>query len=294
LRPNQPRVTERPLLREGGGNASEFFIGDDFTVGAAGEVWTIDTVRTWALVEKAPGRLFDKITLYGGLAGEPVPKEQAECACHGLTALKTGGSSGSLDLSVSAVPSAIAAAYEDHGKTFGLWQIEFRNLRWSVPGGAGVQFAIKMETPRAWFSYASSTNKPHRLRVFDNAGQLRSFITAAESTVNVQVWGRLLAKVGIRRAGRLIQVTVSGGPSFDVKQVDAASLRLDPRGAGARQSASPVRSEVQLTGGSADLVVTFRYADQHFAPGTATACLTGKRLDGVPFQGCDLLTHDKP
>jgi hypothetical protein len=263
------------------------FVGDDFNVGVSGEVWTIDTLRTWVLVETAPGPLFEKITLYGGLAGQPIPKEQAECACHSLVPLKTTGASGSPDvIALPAKPDA--PAFEEDGKTFGLMQIEFRNLRWSVPGGVGLQFAVRADTLRGWFNYASPTKVPHRLRVFDAAAQLRSFRGGDENGINLQVWGHLFAKVGIRRAGALIHVTLSGGPAFDVHQVDKASLRLDRGGSG------PVSTTVQDADGDGmdDLVAAF--PGPAVSHGSVSVCLTGKRLDGIPFEGCDLLADNKP
>jgi len=268
-------------------NDRDSFVGDDFSVGGAGEVWVIDTVRVWSLADKAPGPLFEKMTLYGGVAGEPVPKEQAECGCHGLTALKTAGASGSSDVSVSPVGEL---EYVEEGITFRVWQLEFRNLRWSVPGGAPIQFAVRTEGARDWFNYASPVKVAHHLRVFDRAGQLRSFLGGDANGINLQVWGHLSAKVEIRRAGSFINATLSGSPAFDIARVDLASLRLGRGGSG------PVSSQVRDTDrhGNVDLVLAFREMDATLPPGAISICLTGKRLDGVPFEGCDLLARGKP
>ncbi|MBZ5586436.1 MAG: hypothetical protein LAQ30_30470, partial [Acidobacteriia bacterium] len=229
------------------------FVGDDFSVGAAGEVWVIDTLRTWVLADDAPGLLFQNLTLFGGLAGQPLTKEQAECVCHGVVAIKTAGASGSPDVSFSQEGRQPAPEYQVQRRTFRLWQIEFRNVRWSVPGGVGVQFALNAETPRVWFSYSSPVEAAHRLRVFDAAGQLRSFLDSGGNGINLQVWGHLSAKVAIRRAGALLNVILGGGPTFDVSRVETASLRLGQSPSG------PVSTTVQDADGDGifDLSVEF-------------------------------------
>jgi hypothetical protein len=264
-------------------------VGDDFTVGNKGEIWFIDTVRVWAIVDTGPGPLFDKITLFGGLAGQPLPKEQLECACHGLVPLKTAGSSGSADVNVSPAPHFDGALIQEEGKAFRVLQLEFRNVRWSVPGGLPVQFAVKPETTRAWYNYASEMKTPHRLRIFDAAGQLRAFRGGDENGINLQVWGHQSANISIHKTGSLIQVLLSGASGFDVNQVDVTSLRLGNGRSG------PVSSKVQNTegAGAQDLLLMFRAADLGLIQGSSV-CLAGKRLSGLAFEGCDLLTHGKP
>lgn len=285
-----PEVRPRSGLHPGWPKDGQYFLGDDFSVGASGEVWIIDTIRTWAFADDAPKPLFDKITLYGGLAGQPIPKEQAECACHGVVAIKTAEAPGSPDVLVTPATYRGVAGHLEDGKSFRLWQVEFRNLRWSVPGGTGLQFAVKAETSRSWHNGASAVGAPHRLRVFDSAGQLRSFLDDAENRINVQIWGHLSIRVAIRRAGDVIETLLSGAPAFDVTQVDTASLRLGERRFG------PLGAEIRR--GDApeipDLSVRFRAGGIDIPGNSISICLTGKRLDGVPFEGCDLLVAGKP
>jgi hypothetical protein len=276
-------------LRAAWTEESGHFVGDEFSIGSAGEVWFIDTLRTRVLVDETPGHLFDKLTLFGGIAGQPLTAEQAECACHSVTTIKTASASGAPDVSVTRAASQ-PPGYQEGGKTFRLWEIEFRNVRWSVPGGVGLQFALKAETSHAWFNYASPIQTPHRLRVFDGAGQLRSFLGGDENGINLQVWGHLSGRVALRRVGVLLQAVLSGGPGLDAAQVDPASLRL-----GGRRS-SPVTTKVEDVDGDgiADLVIAFRATDVDLPMGSASVCLTGTRRDGVPFEGCDLLSNRRP
>lgn len=186
------------------------FVGDDFTVGTAGEVWFIDTFRSWVLVEDAPGPPFQKLTLYGGIAGQPGNPEEAQCACHGIVAIKASGAPG-----VSLTPAANQppGGFQEGGKAYRLWEIEFRDVRWSVPGGIAIQFALKAETSRAWFHHASPAQASHRLRVFDPDGQLRSFLGGDENGIDFQVWGHLSAKVAGRRAGAVAMAEFTTRPA---------------------------------------------------------------------------------
>jgi hypothetical protein len=264
-----------------------FFIGDDLAVGALTETWFIDTIRTWAYFESGSGYPFDKITLYGGISGQPVVKEKPDCACHSVVPIKTVTPQDSTELSLSAVDSEKESQIVANGKAFRLWKIEFHNVRWSVPGGVSIQFGLKPETKGAWCPYVSKIEDNRRLRKFDADGQLRSFLESDGRGINLQVWGHLSAGIEVRRDGQFINVRLRGGTVFDVKTVDTAGLRFGPN------SSLPVTSRKERGKDSDDdLIAVFRMVDLGTSQRTVSVCLTGKRMDGVPFEGCDLLPRE--
>ena len=186
-----------------GKTTAEGFIGDHFQIGGRGEVWIIDTIRTWAVVEKSNAsqaslaELFEKATLFGGI--EAVPPEpgrppQPECDCHNLMIIKSAGlsmaRSGS-DVFVSSLGG-------------GVWQVDFRNLHWSVPGGVAIQFGV-MGVARygndSWYSHAAAVGGSHELKAFDEKGKLIGPYmpegAPADSKIglNVQVWAYKTASV---------------------------------------------------------------------------------------------------
>ena len=299
------------LYRIGWTKDHQSFVGDDFKIGAEGEVWIINAIRTWVVLEadsghpRFPGDLYEKITLYGGIASDPAadnPGRNPECACHAPVALKTadlprGGS--------SAQTSDISLAYVDEAhngsdrKTFDLWQIDFRNLRWSVPGGVNIQFGVKgvgrelpgLKTP-LWFNAAYPTQENHRLRIFDETGMLKSFFDVDgqvqdNSTglgINIKVWAHRMAKVVVHPRNAVFEVILHGGATFDVNQVDLRNLRFGPNDA-----VPATMNRLDVDGdGYLDLLLAFRVEDSGVPPRSISACLNGLRLDNIPFEGCDL------
>jgi hypothetical protein len=277
------------------------FLADDFQAGAATEDWVIDHIRLWAVPDpKAiphhrPGDLFRKISFYGGIAPDPpLPGQRAgpDCDCHNLPALKTavlepgGVATGNPDV-------VLASTWQDGTE---VWQIDFEDLRWSVPGATSIQFGVLAEGGREhgpdarynWYYLASPASEGEHLRVFSSVGKLlSSFQEGGGARLNIQAWGHLLAKVSIRPAGQKLQVILRGQTFLDAAKVDPASLRFGPR------SAAPAnaRAEDVDQDGNLDLVMYFRASDAGIPPGSVNACLRGRRLDGAPFEGCDLLAH---
>jgi hypothetical protein len=166
--------------------------GDDFSIGREGETWVIDKIRAWIISPHAFGAQFQTITFLGGLAND---QATVECACHNLLPMKRGmlsdEGSGNPDIVVSSTSVA------------NLWQVDFQNFRWSVPGGAKVQFAIHavprglpQPNPEARPLLAATTvQHAHSLRVFSKEGAFKSFLdkklpSSGESLViGIQVWG---------------------------------------------------------------------------------------------------------
>src|SRR5581483_1726232 len=156
--------------------AGDGFIADHFKVGSAGETWVIDSVEIWAVPDTAPlraklGDLYEGVSLFGGIESPaPVPGEPV-CDCHNLITVKTGiwhaGSDtpDTNDIEVSKMTSK-------------LWQLTFRNLSWSVPGGVDIQFGVMGRGRPApggqrdrWYSRAAYGAGSHQLRVFDGKGK---------------------------------------------------------------------------------------------------------------------------
>jgi hypothetical protein len=293
-------------------------VTDHFMLGEPGELWVIDKVRIWAVpglqfgTQNALGDFFERITLYGGLESENPPATPqaatAECACHGpipiaATPLRGGANvSQSPQVVLTPVTYAGGASYQEEGRSLSIWQIDFQDLRWNVPGGLSIQFgALGLGRPgtgqkgrHVWFNHASTTSGKHQFRLFETGGSPvvppDGVLPADESVgINVQVWGHLSANAEIRSLGKDWQVVLLGGPKFDVLQVKPGSLRFGPLGA------APAGSRVEDSehGGKADLVLNFSASEVGIARNQVNACLSGLRLDSVPFEACGLVHSGK-
>ncbi len=140
----------------------------------------------------------------------------------------------------------------------------------------------------AWFSLASATGGKHAFRLFETSG--KPVVPPAGSLpqdeslgIHIQVWGHLMVNVAVRPAGKTLRVVLLGSSTFDVSKVDPASLRFGP------QDAAPEGHAVGAFNRDAypDLVLSVLSLES--GSDERVACLTGRRLDGVPFEGCDLL-----
>jgi len=188
--------------------------------------------------------------------------------------------------------------YREGGGPLQIWQVDFVDLHWGVPGGVNVLFGVfapgrpaSGKSRPAWFSHASTSDGKHQFRLFEARGNP---VVPANSGpawdeaigINVQVWGHLTANVAIRPSGKTWQVVIMGSNTLDVDQIDPLSLRFGPG------EALPVDRKIADSNadGQADLVLRFRASDTGVRPTQLTACLTGLRLDRVPFEGCDMLT----
>lgn len=271
------------------------FLADDFQVGAANEDWVIDHIRLWVTPDpKATsahaGVLFTKVTLFGGIAPElPTPGE-VTCDCHNLPALRTASfQPGAATFNTPG--DSLTLARQADGTD--VRQIDLNNLKWSVPGATAIQFGL-LATPRSGqegatlYYLGSPSDGGRHLRIFSEAASIKGSLAQNDSgRADIQVWGHLLARVSIRPAGDMLMVTLRGQPALQASQVDPASLRFGPGKAPAENV------HVVDTGHEAqpDLVMSFKVADAGIAPKDVNACLKGQRLDGAPFEGCDLLRH---
>lgn len=87
------------------------------------------------------------------------------------------------------------------------------------------------------------------------------------------------------RAGSL-PVAIFGSGSFDVEEVDVATLAFGPSGASLEHKRGPHFKDLNGDG-FGDLLAHFRVEKTGVAHGDTFACITGEKLDTTPFKGCD-------
>jgi hypothetical protein len=84
----------------------------------------------------------------------------------------------------------------------------------------------------------------------------------------------------------VIPVVILGSDSFDVADVEIASLAFGPSGAAFDHDHGPHFEDVSGDG-HIDLLSHFRVEYAGIAYGNRTACITGRTLTGTAFEGCD-------
>jgi len=184
-----------PALRAGWEKPGQAFVADTFRFGATGEVWIIDHIRIWAVPDvpsgsaRALGDLFSNIAIYGGIAVDPA---EVACACYHVAKLKAA----SLQPGSNAATTGVDISAVGPDNSAGVWQVDFRDLRWSAPGGMNLQFGV-LATGRAgadghapkWFTRAVPSGNSHRLESFDVAGKPLGPVELSHPVeFNVQVW----------------------------------------------------------------------------------------------------------
>ena len=138
------------------------FLGDDFTIGAPGEKWVIDAIRTWTvpgIKGKDPlhlGDFYEDVRLYfGAPTGDLTPL---------ATARLSEGSDSTTGASVK-IAEAAAALYDDFGRSLRIWQVDFNRLNLAVDGGVKYRFGVwgmGRAVPNSdgknymWFNHASN------------------------------------------------------------------------------------------------------------------------------------------
>lgn len=163
-------------------NEKDQFFGDDFPLGREGETWLVERVRVWVRTPGAAlGAALPKFELYAGIVDRSAAagKENEQCACHALFPLKTIE-----PLRGRYSPAEVTRAGMVDGQT--VWQVDFSGLRWSVPGGGEVQFAVR--APGAELQ-AQAVQAAHSLRVFANGGVLEKIVPDARR-IDVQAWAQ--------------------------------------------------------------------------------------------------------
>ena len=90
--------------------------------------------------------------------------------------------------------------------------------------------------------------------------------------------------INLRNNG-VIPVAILTTPSFDITQLDPASVRFGPNQAG--ESHNKGHLEDVDNDGDIDLILHFKTQETGIQNTDTYACLTGATLNGVPIQGCD-------
>jgi hypothetical protein len=139
--------------------------------------------------------------------------------------------------------------------------------------------------------YESNTTSPGAIEEFV-IDDLR-FLTAMGDTVKVDIKpGSEVNPINPRSRG-VIPVAILGSDTFDVADVDATTLAFGPGAAPLAHRNGPHRKDANHDG-IRDLLAHFRTEEAGIAFGDTEACVTGERLDGTPFEGCDAITTQTP
>jgi hypothetical protein len=195
------------------------FLGDDFTIGAPGERWVIDSIRTWAVPGTSQfnlshlGDYYKDVRLHFG-TGDLTPVSTAQL---------TEGSdeTSNPDVRLSDAGASGALPYDDFGTPLRVWQVDFNNLNLRVEGGTAYRFGVwgngravpGMEGKQfMWFNHAS--NAPlsggrqdaadGNMLKFDAAGRYEGTFTSQGNgwdkvaDINVQVFAHRVDHEPIR------------------------------------------------------------------------------------------------
>jgi hypothetical protein len=188
---------------------SHGFLGDDFTIGSAGERWVIDSIRTWAV----PGVAGANLAHFGDFYQDVRLHFGQNDLTPVATAQLTAGSdeTGSATVRVSDTSTSGTLLYDDLGTPLRVWQVDFTNLGLAVDGGTKYRFGVwgmGRAIPGAegktftWYNHASNaalSGSPQdgadgTLLLFDAAGRSEGTHSAAgngwdkSADINVQIF----------------------------------------------------------------------------------------------------------
>ena len=118
------------------------FVGDDFSIGGAGERWVIDAIRTWTVPGTQAGDpqnlgdYYQDVRLYFGAARSGVtPVATAE--------LSTGSDeTANPNIRLTEITGSGVVPYNEFGKDLRVWQVDFQNLQLVVDGGTTYRFGV--------------------------------------------------------------------------------------------------------------------------------------------------------
>ncbi len=120
----------------------EGFLGDSFSIGAPGERWVIDSIRTWVVPGNAEhalphlGDFYKDVRLYFG-----GPEEDLTPASTGQLSAASD-ESGNPNIRISEATREGTLFYDDFGANLRIWQVEFSNLDMAVEGGLQYRFGV--------------------------------------------------------------------------------------------------------------------------------------------------------
>lgn len=291
---NRGSGAAQPEMGRVGRSSGLGFVADHFRVGAAGETWVIDAIQTWAAPNPGSGPdkfgdWFGHLSLFGGIES-PIPKPgEPVCDCHNLMVVKAASWRPGADNPDTSDVQVSRSMREG-------WQVTFRNLSWSVPGGVDLQFGVMAEAREpskglasAWYNRIARDSGVHELKLFDEKGKLETLYTNNGAPldpsigISLKVWGHKPASISIQSSNETIGVVLHTTATLDSSQIDLGSLRFGP------SAAAPVSTRLQGQTGHADLMMQFRRLETGIAATAVSACLDGRLRDGTPFQGCDLV-----
>ena len=194
------------------------FVGDDFTIGAPGETWVIDAIRTWAVPQitttstKHLGDLYQDVRLYFGMAGNALTPVVSGLLSEGSDQPDNAA------IRITDATAAGAIPYDDFGKDLRVYEIQFSHLNRVVQGGVKYGFGVfGMGRPipnnqdgkvHPWFNLASnaqlSANQQDGadgvLLLFDGGGKSEGTFDSSgkqwnkSSDMNVQVFAHRLTQ----------------------------------------------------------------------------------------------------
>ena len=200
----------------------ESFLGDDFAIGAPGEKWVIDSIRTWAVpgMKTDPehlGDFYQDVRLYFGQGSSSLtPLVSA--------ALQAGSDeTSSANVRISEATKASAVPYDDFGAAMRIWQIDFANLNLPVDGGVKYGFGVwglgrtmpgNPDKGFEWFNHASNAELSGAkqdgadgvMLSFDGSGKAQGSFSAQgngwdkNSDINVQVFAHRVESALASRA----------------------------------------------------------------------------------------------
>ncbi|NEP43320.1 MAG: PEP-CTERM sorting domain-containing protein [Okeania sp. SIO2H7] len=131
-----------------------YFYGDDFTIGAEGETYKVDTIRTWVVPAfrisfdnagdpEELGDLFESVTLFTGAA------EDSDISARTSATLNTENnltSNPDVTLTKVTYPNTDSnfEVFPDRFDDFvDIWQIDFNHLNWTIEGGKEYRFGVR-------------------------------------------------------------------------------------------------------------------------------------------------------
>jgi hypothetical protein len=192
------------------------FLGDDFVIGAPGEHWVIDSIRTWTvpgLHDAEPdflGDYYQDVRLYFGKSDSGLTPRVAVPLSAG------SNDTGDANVAISEATRAGALLYDDFGKALRIWQVDFNNVNLAVEGGVRYGFGVwgmgraipgSNDKSYLWFNHASNASlsaarqdgADGQMLLFDASGKAAgSFVSQGNgwdktSDINVQVFAHRVA-----------------------------------------------------------------------------------------------------
>lgn len=124
------------------GSGTSYSVGDDFSVGAQGSAYVIDTLRVWVVIGVSgtnttiPNTFWETFTLWGGRSSSGASGLQS------ITSGQTDGSNGNIQITQVNYANGENYWAETPRLYRKIWQVDFTGLNWLVNGGERYQFFV--------------------------------------------------------------------------------------------------------------------------------------------------------